>query len=219
MTDQMKKNDERSTAVITTEKINDFAKKLKIELPHDKMSPEEFKDFLSKKNLHLILHQSITDSQKPAVARLVEELEKIKNEVAEKKDYLNKNINIINDQVDTLTKSKIIKINIEEREQSKKNVAHYSTLLDHIDLEVTEHLSFFSNLLSDTPPTDFFISPYESDSFDSFLYFKIKSCNKYIKETRKSITVSFSRYKFSFEEQLKQLELMKNYVEKSKDSK
>ena len=212
MTSPNLSEENKSIVSISTNEINELAKYLGIKLPHEKMDQKEFETFLAEKKLHLMRPEELTLPQKAIVTQVAESLLNLKNDVDEKKDYIEKNIKAINEKVEKLTKSNKVKINHKEREQAKENVSRYSMLLDNIAMEIVQELSFFAGILSETPPKAFVVPISFPNSFIVYLAFRIKGGQRYVKNIIKSITVSFSRYRYSFEEQLKRLDVMKHYI-------
>jgi hypothetical protein len=202
--------------ILSTQDINELVKQLGIKLPHDKMNHEEFEKFLADKKLHLLFPKELSLPQKVTSTQVAESLLNLRKDVGEKKEFIQSNINLINEKVEELTKSKKVKINEQEREQAKENVSRYSMLLDGIGMEIAQELSFFAGILSEKPLKAFVIPLSFPNSFELYFASRIKGGQRYVKNITKSITVSFSRYRYSFEEQLKRLDVMKHYVSEHK---
>jgi hypothetical protein len=212
MTSPKHSEENNSILLLSTKEINELAKYLGIKLPHEKMEQKEFEEFLAEKKLHLIMPEKLSIHEKATVAQVTESLLNLKKDVDEKKEFIEKNIKAINEKVEMLTKSNKVKINHKEREQAKENVSRYSMILDNIAMEIIQELSFFAGILSETPPKAFVVPISFPNSFIVYLVFRIKGGQRYVKNIVKNITVSFSRYRYSFEEQLKRLDVMQHYI-------
>ncbi len=196
-----------------TDSIKTNTQKSNTDTNNEKIKLEEVIKKLDSVGQELIpVPKPLTQEITAKIELIVKELTTLEKEILSKKEYVTEQVNIINKKIDNLIKTKKIKLNAKEREQSEKNIQHYIKLLDGVAKEIKQEMSYFSQFLSDKPPTQIVAPKVAQNNFGTYLQEKVRWANRYAKNIKKNIAISFSRYKFSFEEQLKKLDYMQNYL-------
>jgi hypothetical protein len=128
---------------------------------------------------------------------------------------------LIKEKVDLLLYSGKVQVDEEEYKNSETSVHHYAQLLHNIVNDIEQEIQTFSGLIADTLPSYFVVSKEESDVFTIFIEDKIKALKKYIKNIRKDLNVSDSRYRYGFDAQMKRITYIERFVaaEEQKKSK
>lgn len=93
-----------------------------------------------------------------------------------------------------------------ENKQAKESVAQYTALLNRILEEITFEISLLERYGSFEQKTVVPVWANEPSNFDDYIHFKVGMVKKQIKKIERDLSVSFSRYTFSFEKQSKNLE-------------
>lgn len=99
------------------------------------------------------------------------------------------------------------RVNIDEAEFNKteKSVMEFVQLLDKMVAEIDADIEFYTKLLSDTPPSYVMAYKDESDNFKDYLDARMASIKKYAKNAKRDLAVSYSRYCFGFDAQIRQI--------------
>jgi|GEM_PF-1945150 hypothetical protein len=184
-----------------------------------KINFEELSKKLDKENKKFIKFPELTTELKSKIEHVSKELTTLKKETAEKKEVISNQMNLVDKKINQLVKDKKIKINGKERKQSEDNIKHYIMLLKGVIQEIEHELSYFSQFSAKDKPSLVVVHKDAPENFGLYIEEKVKWSKRYTKNIRKSTTVSFSRYKFSFEEQLKKLNYMQNFLSPEQDEK
>jgi len=158
-----------------------------------------------KKNQQIIILDSLEPVLAEDIKQSVANLEKLINEVNEKKAIIAKQHKQIMHEVKKLMDSDQITINEKEFAQSAGNITKYTQLLDKIIQEVHQEARYFSAILHNKKPHIIRAWARDPSEPNEFIKHKIKWIKKYIKTIRKDLQVSYSRYNFSFDMQMNKL--------------
>lgn len=130
--------------------------------------------------------------------------------MAKKEEALAKSA-FIKQRVQALIDSGKVHIQQEEYEKSEESVQQYAQLLDSVIAEIEGELLVFKDFLN-AEIEYAFAYLHESNNFDQFLKNRIAFVRKYVKNIRKDLNVSYSRYSFGFEAQMKRILNVENFV-------
>lgn len=166
---------------------------------------EEFKTA----NLKKIKTSAVKDVVLASFKASLEQLVQLKKELIEKKDAASEISLNIKSKINNLSKNSAIQINQREIADADKSVKDYLDLLQNLANEVDGELTKYSMLLPDKCPDEVTVWKTEPDDFDQYIQGLTKIIKKYSKNVRKDIAISFSRFCFGFQEQLKRI----NYIE------
>ncbi len=181
----------------------------------DNLSEDDFRSLIdqefsrqSKKILATKLSEDIKKRLDQAVA-ILEELHA--NVLQKNKQALEKN-NEIKNMVVELVKSGHIQVNEQEFKRSEESVLEYVGLLDDVKQEIESELSralIMKNIKEGEECTVWKNSP---DNYESFVEDRIKSLKRYARSVQRDLAISYSRYCFGFDSQMKQIDSIRRFV-------
>lgn len=174
-----------------------------------KYSDEE----LQKRGLKKITVTQVSDYLKKDAVYLLTEMETLCHDVAGKYTYATEQNTFIKNKVDALGKSKDVVINKEEYQKSEESVEKYLELLKGIISEIQNEMSYFIVFLKDKTPQYLVVPQSDTDSFELFFAQKVRSVKKYIKDMKKDLNISYSRYCFGFEAQINRMAGIEYYLQ------
>ena len=169
---------------------------------------EEFKAANLKKIKTSVMKDGVLSPFKESLEQLV----LLKKELIEKKDAANEISLNIKNKINNLSKNSAVQINQKELVGADKSVKEYLDLLQNVANEVETELTKYSMLLPDKSPEEVTVWKTEPDDFEQYIQGLTKIIKKYAKNVRKDIAISFSRYCFGFEEQLKRISYIEAYL-------
>lgn len=152
---------------------------------------------------------TISDVQRARLQYAIDLLITLKDEVLEKKRGALEKKECIKDKISHLKESGKVNIDEEEFRKTETSVAEFVGLLDKMIDEINRDVIFYQSLLSDNPPSHVFAYKDESDDFGDQLENRISSIKKYAKNAKRDLAISYSRYCFGFDAQIRQI----SYVE------
>ncbi|MFH1461514.1 MAG: hypothetical protein ABIF12_01015 [bacterium] len=173
------------------------------------------KEFLEKNTEELDV-SNISFELKKEISRVLEELEKAKEEVAEKRMVFVERYKVVENKLETLTKSGGIKLNEDDFKKSQDSFVRYEDSLKRVFAEISGDIDFYSTLISQNPPKT--IKVFKNSTGDANLYLdeKLKSSKRYIKNMLKDVRVSSSRYNVGLQEQIRKLDYLASYLDAAK---
>ena len=117
-----------------------------------------------------------------------------------------------------MSESKKVRIDKAEFERSEKSAHSYTQLLDGIINELSGEIAYYNVFISDdAPPIEKIPVPIQApDKIEDYLELQMNGVKRYLKNVKRDIAISFSRYTFGFDEQLKHLTYVESYI-KSKE--
>lgn len=146
------------------------------------------------------------------IEKMVMLLAELKAEVFDKKSEAISQSEIIKDKVNALVQSGKVQIDQGEYERSAASVLQYAALLDSITAEVDMELAFFGLFFSDKQPQKMVVWKDEPNDFAGFVGAKSRYIKKYVKNIRKDLNVSFSRYVYGFRAQNERILQVEAYI-------
>ena len=151
--------------------------------------------------------------------KTIEELVSIRLDIFNKKVEIVTKQTLIKEKVTLLSESKKVRIDKAEFDRSEKSAHSYTHLLDGIINELSGEIAYYNVFLSDeAPPLDKIAVPLQApDKIEDYLELQMNGVKRYLKNVKRDITISFSRYTFGFDEQLKHLTYVESYI-KSKET-
>lgn len=174
-----------------------------------KYSDEE----LQKRELKKIAVTPVSDYLKKDAIYLLTEMEALCVDVAGKYTYATEQNTFIKNKVDTLSSSQDVVINREEYQKSEESVEKYLELLKGIIAEIQNEMSYFIVFLKDKTPQYLIVPQDDTDSFELFFAQKTRVVKKYIKDMKKDLNISYSRYCFGFEAQINRMAGIEYYLQ------
>lgn len=151
---------------------------------------------------------------KERLKKVVEELVTVRLDIFNKKVEIVTKREIIKEKIKFLDESKQVRIDKAEFEKTEKSTQDYIRLLDGIIHELSGEIGYYNVFISDEkPPVDKVVVPLKSpDKIEDYLELQMNGIRRYLKTVKRDITISFSRYTFGFDEQLKHLTFVESYV-------
>lgn len=141
----------------------------------------------------------------------IQTLQSLQKEIALRKQGTIAQGDVVKQKLEQLERSGKVNIDKREFESLEKGVKEFVSLLDKMIDEVQADINFYESLLSSTPPEKVLVLKNESDNFDEHLLKKIASAKKYVKNAKRDLIVSYSRYCFGFDVKMRQI----SYVEQA----
>ncbi len=156
----------------------------------------------------------LPESLKINFAQLIEKISSLRDEILQKKeDVLTKN-SLIKQRVAVLLGSEEVDVDQTEYEKSEISVLEYSGLLDNICAELnSEHISL-TLFLSDKCPKHVIVGAHAAESFSVVAQEQINAIKRHVKAIQRDLDVSYSRYSYGFDAQLKRIDYVESLVKK-----
>lgn len=184
-----------------------------------KQKQEQFlKEFLEKNTKELSLPDLLPEFKKN-ISKIIEELEKVKKEVDEKRTSFVEQYQIVENKLEALTKSGGIKLNEEDFKKSQDSFVKYEDSLRRVFAEVSGDIDFYTTLISQNPPKTIKVFKDSTDNANLYLDEKLRSSKRYIKSMLKDVRVSYSRYNVGLQEQIRKLDYLASYLDAAKKNK
>ncbi len=135
----------------------------------------------------------------------VQALHDLKNEIAQKKDGALEKRQLIREKVMALCESGKVNVDQSEFDKSDISVHEFVGLLDRMIEEVDADYLFYNDLLSDAPPATMLVFKVEHGTFEEIIKQRIEMIKRYVKTAKRDLAVSYSRYCYGFEAQIRQI--------------
>ncbi len=142
---------------------------------------------------------------KVSLDRAVEALHSLKQEIAEKKQGAIEKRQLIREKVMALCDSGKVNVDASEFEKSDVSVQEFVALLDRMIEEVDTDYVYYKELASDQPPVTMIVFKVERSGFEEVIKERIEMIKRYVKTARRDLAVSYSRYCYGFEAQIRQI--------------
>lgn len=168
----------------------------------EEMSEEKLLEMLTKRVSVTALNPQVCAE----FIKAVEVLEELEVEVAGKRSAILEKNQFIEDKLAFFQKSGMVNIDDAEREKSNTSVQQFVGILDQMMGEIVRDVAFYRSLTSSTPPE--YVTVMKSDPIDDFTTYikaRLAIIKRYIKAVKRDLTVSFSRYCYGFEMQIKRI--------------
>lgn len=127
---------------------------------------------------------------------------------------LDKN-NSIKVVVQELMQAGFIQVNEQEFNRSEESVQEYVRLLDDVKKEINEEMARITMMQSIEVGKEFAVWKTAPDSYSEYVEQVIKRVKHYIKSVKRDLNVSYSRYCFGFDAQMKRIESIQRYLERA----
>lgn len=179
------------------------------------LSAEEYQQFLDSlvaMNKKIIAVKPLETAEGLLVKEVIHCLSDLKSEVLQKRDEALRQSLFIKEKVNLLVNSGKVQIQQDEYRKSEESVNQYAGLLDNIVAEIDSEVNFFQLFLSESLPAQVVAWASEPDDFFAYVKEKTKFIKKYVKSIRKDLNVSFSRYNFGFQAQIKRILHVEAYI-------
>lgn len=171
---------------------------------------------------NFIKQVAVTDigaEQKERFNSSIHSLESLKNEINDKKSSVIEKKEFIKQKMLTLKNSQKVTIDENEFVKSEKSVAEYVRLLDKMVIEIERDITYYTSLISSTPPEHVMVLKSSSDSFEDYVQERIANIKKYIKTETRDLAVSYSRYCFGFDAQIRQIAYVEQVLHRMNEEK
>lgn len=89
--------------------------------------------------------------------------------------------------------------------RTEESVGKFIQLLDKMLSEVAQDEQYHASLVASTRPATITILSVQEESFETFVTREIARLRRYVKNARRDLAISYSRFCFGFDEQIKQL--------------
>ncbi len=139
------------------------------------------------------------------LARAVALLHDLKQEIEGKKGGALEKRQLIRAKVTALCDSGKVNVDQSEFDKSDVSVHEFVGLLDRMIEEVDADYQFYKQLASDTPPPTMLVFKVEHGSFEEVVKQRIEMIKRYVKTAKRDLAVSYSRYCYGFEAQIRQI--------------
>lgn len=178
------------------------------------MSEEEWQTFVAglAQNNKKVIPVVALGSNQLLVNEILQSLSQLGDEVLLKRDEAVKQSQAIKAKVAQLVESGKVHINQDEYHKSEESVIQYAGLLENIVNEITGEIAFFGLFASDKSPKHVVVWKEDPEDFVEFIKAKVRFIKKYIKSIRKDLNISFSRYNFGFQAQIKRILQVEAYI-------
>lgn len=171
----------------------------------DLAQDKKFLEQLAERKYKLVEVGLLSEGLKNEILQIVDSLMKLRNLIVEKgQEVLTKNSSI-KEKIEKLTAHGDVKINQQEYKKSEISVLHYMHLLKNISLETDKEMAYFAQFLKEDHPKLIIAKTTESDNFEKLVQSKISLAKRYVKTISKDVQVSYSRYCYGFDAQLKRI--------------
>lgn len=207
-----------SKTIVTEEKKTVFSEleEKGIDLKQD-VEAKELALKINPKTQKLILFTPISKELKTGLLKLMEELIRLRESIFSKRERIISRLQSIMSKISKLLKIDKIKIDKTKFEEMEKSVRDYNLLLERISKEISNEISYYSIFCSEKDiPIEKIVVPIEApDELEAYLNVRLPTIKHYIKTVKRDLSISFSRYEFSFNEHFKRISVIESYLKKS----
>lgn len=164
----------------------------------------KFLEQLTKQKQKVIPVEGLSASLKNEFQQMIDALLEFQGTVVKKRQDISEKRGFIKGKVDRLVELKQIHLNQQEYKKSELGVISYERLLDGVIDSLEFEINYFSSFLNDNPPSLAIVNEHDVD-FSVFVTERVKNTKRYLKTVAKDLQVSYSRYNYGFDEQLKRI--------------
>jgi len=184
----------------------------------EKSSTEKKIEEIDPKTQKYLYIKPVGQDFKIRLKKIIEELVLMRLDIFNKKVEIVTKQTVIKEKITLLAESKKVRIDKAEFERSEKSAHSYTKLLDGIINELSGEIAYYNVFVSDdAPPIDKIPVPLQApDRIEDYLEVQMNGIKRYLKNVKRDIAISFSRYTYGFDEQLKHLTYVESYI-KSKE--
>ncbi len=177
----------------------------------DQDSQEAYRQFIERLTVHFVI-VDITDASRQAFVQAVEQLKRLKSDVAAKREHTMMLGMKIRDKVRSLVDTGSIKIDEDEFNKSDVSVHQYAKVLDDITAEINRDINLYESVLQKNNGETFSVIGSQEKDFPAFIIERTRFVKKYVKDVSKDLAISFSRFCFGFQSQMKRVEYVEYVV-------
>lgn len=177
------------------------------------MTPEQQEEFLKTITKEVIL-EPLAPALRASFIAALEEMLDLHKEIAEKMQSATHQNQTIKDRITALAEAKQVTINQDHYSHFDQSITTYVQLLGDIGNEIGREIASLARYADLTEPTTIRLLKTEPISSGVvFITEKTKWMKRHVKTVRKDLLVSFSRYRFGFESQIKQVEALEHMLQ------
>ncbi len=176
----------------------------------DRQALEQQMELYKKKIVCTKLSDELTHRFNDAAALLIA----LDTEVIEKQHQALEKNNYIKEIVQQLMHDGYIQVNEEEFKRSEESVQKYVDLLNDVRNEIHQEMQRISLMQTAEEGKEFAVWKTAPDEYPLYVEQRIKQLKHYIKSVRRDLNISYSRYCFGFESQMRRIESIQRYVER-----
>lgn len=129
------------------------------------------------------------------------------HQALEKNDY-------IKQIVQKLMTDGYIQVNEQEFKRSEESVQKYVDLLNDVRNEINQEMQRIALMQTAEEGKEFAVWKTAPDEYPVYVEQRIKQLKHYIKSVRRDLNISYSRYCFGFESQMRRIESIQRYIER-----
>jgi hypothetical protein len=155
----------------------------------------------------------INDAIRQQLEEIITLVNSLKDEIQLKRNGALEKKAVMQEKLASLKQSGKFKINEHEFEKFYHGVDEYIKLLDTMLQEVDRDLAFYQSYMSSTPPEFITVERAAPDSFEQILQLRFKMVRKNVKNAKHDLAISYSRYCFGFESQMRQILYVESVVQ------
>jgi hypothetical protein len=159
--------------------------------------------------------ETITDAVRQQIEEIIALVNSLKAEIQFKRSGALEKKVLMQEKLASLKQAGKFKINENEFEKFYHGVDEYIKLLDTMLQEVDRDLAFYQSYMSPTPPEFITVERAAPDSFEQVLALRFKMVRKNVKNAKHDLAISYSRYSFGFESQMRQILYVESVVQHS----
>lgn len=175
---------------------------------------EALKEILQKTNNELLKVTPISPELHHEFKYVVQAIDNLVNNIQLKKVAIVEKVEEIKVKVQALVASELVKIDEREYQKSEESVAQYAQLLDGICQELVTEKNLCEHFVGDTLPEVVVIGKGTASSFIDVARYKIKAVKHHLKTIERDLSISYSRYSFGFDSQLKRIAYVQSALKK-----
>lgn len=136
----------------------------------------------------------------------------LKEDVDFRRKFILDKVEDVKNKAENLTKTYKVKFDKKEQEETEKSVKEYAALLEGICKELNQEIFHNYTLLNEGEnKIKKLVAPINSpDLFEEYVIARIKWTKKFVKDLSKNLSVSYSRYNFSFDDRERRLTILES---------
>ena len=175
---------------------------------------QEFFKKVEEKNGKILPFDPLPRNEAAQLEQALLELEVLRNQLLEKITASQAHNDTIKGRVEALVEAKKIQINNDHYTHFDQSITTYISLLGNISQELEAELKLFVPYTLPTPPPVIMVHKDDTDDVRQYIQQKIRWIKRHVKTINKDLTVSYSRYSFGFDSQMKQLDMIESHFQK-----
>lgn len=125
----------------------------------------------------------------------------------------------IKQTVQQLMQAGFIQVNEQEFKRSEESVQEYVRLLNDVKDEINEEMLRVTMMEQAEPGKEFAVWKSASDSYEEYVESRIKQIKHYVKSVKRDLNISYSRYCFGFDAQMRRIESIQRFVHRVQQQK